>query len=85
MLKSVVRTEVAFFDSNPVGRVLSRFSKDVSVADIVMPVGMVELSESFFRILSIFGVICVTNPVMIIPIIFAFVAVACIRKTIQPV
>ena len=41
MLESVVRTHISFFDSNPVGRVLSRFSKDISVADIVMPVGMV--------------------------------------------
>ena len=33
MIKSVSRTPISFFDSNPTGRILNRFSKDIAVLD----------------------------------------------------
>ena len=36
LLKSVVRAPVKFFDSNPIGRILNRFSKDTVVLDAML-------------------------------------------------
>ena len=37
MLRTLLRSKVSFFDSNPVGRILNRFSKDISIGDFVLP------------------------------------------------
>merc|ERR1719495_1705235 len=37
MFRSILDTSVRFFDVNPVGRVLNRFSKDLGLIDDLMP------------------------------------------------
>ena len=37
MLSRVVHAPLSFFDSNPLGRIINRFSTDVAVADIPIP------------------------------------------------
>lgn len=37
MTKAVLRAKIVFFDSNPIGRIITRFSKDMNVLDLVMP------------------------------------------------
>ena len=37
MLKSVTRAPILFFDSNPLGRIINRFSKDTAVSDGTLP------------------------------------------------
>ncbi len=37
MGRSVVRARLSFFDANPLGRVLNRFSKDTAVLDTQLP------------------------------------------------
>ncbi len=37
MLDSVMSTSIRFFDLNPIGRVINRFSKDVGIIDFVLP------------------------------------------------
>ena len=38
MIKTVLRAKILFFDSNPVGRILTRFSKDLSGLDYLLPI-----------------------------------------------
>lgn len=37
MLRSVTRAPILFFDSNPLGRIINRFSKDTAVSDGTLP------------------------------------------------
>lgn len=37
VLSNVLRIHLQFFDTNPIGRVLNRFSKDVDTLDNVLP------------------------------------------------
>ena len=37
MLKKISRAPLQFFDSNPSGRIINRFSKDTSIADSNLP------------------------------------------------
>lgn len=37
MTMAVLRADIKFFDSNPIGRVITRFAKDVTVFDLIMP------------------------------------------------
>ena len=38
MIKTVLHATILFFDSNPVGRILTRFSKDLAGLDNLMPI-----------------------------------------------
>ena len=37
LLYRIMRSPMAFFDTNPIGRILNRFSSDVDVADGQLP------------------------------------------------
>ncbi len=69
MIDSLVRSASSFFDGSPTGRIVSRFGKDIGVADNLVPVVLVEFYESFFRVISIFIVLCFNNPIMVAPIL----------------
>ena len=79
MLSSVVRATLAFFDDNPASLILSRFSKDLSVGDVTMPVVSTWFSEFFFRVISVFAVLCVVVPWMLIPVGIAIILTFCLR------
>ncbi|KAJ8967485.1 hypothetical protein NQ314_002799 [Rhamnusium bicolor] len=48
LLKSVLRQPMYFFEIFPVGRILSRFSKDLSDVDVELPFNCYEVIESSF-------------------------------------
>ena len=37
MSEKVIRAKILFFDSNPIGRIVTRFSKDLTMIDILLP------------------------------------------------
>ena len=40
LLERVLRLPVAFFDSNPSGRILNRFSRDTDIMDSALPLSI---------------------------------------------
>ena len=42
MLKRVSRAPMRFFNSNPLGRIINRFSKDTAMTDSVIPYQMIQ-------------------------------------------
>lgn len=61
-----MRAKYIFFSSNPVGRILNRFSKDISIIDnnlsFFFPWVMIQLA----RVLVIFCFVCLFNPWLIL-------------------
>lgn len=70
MAKRIVRARVVFFDSNPIGRILTRFSKDMAVLDLIVPPTAVLVSYGIFRTTSVTIALCVVNYWLVIPLIF---------------
>ncbi|XP_065897571.1 ATP-binding cassette sub-family C member 4-like [Dysidea avara] len=67
MFKSVLRTAILFFDTNPVGRVLNRFSADTGLMDSLLPNLFIHFFSLFLEISAGVVVACVANYWLIIP------------------
>jgi len=80
MTMSVLRADIKFFDSNPIGRVITRFAKDVVVLDLIMPQMALFVTWSVFRIASVLIVISVVNPWLILVTFFLFLCVYFMMK-----
>lgn len=64
-----MRAKVVFFDSNPIGRILTRFSKDMAVLDTQIPAIVVLVSYGQFRTFSVLISLVIVNPWLLIPLL----------------
>jgi ATP-binding cassette subfamily C (CFTR/MRP) protein 4 len=76
MFKGVLYSSLRFYESNPVGRVLNRFSKDQQVVDELLPVTFFDTIQTLVMVLGSIVIIGISNPwvlLILIPIIPIFV------------
>ena len=66
MLKSVLRAPVSFFDTNPTGRILNRFSRDTGCMDNALAVEMYLSIQLVLKIVA--GVLLVSGTVFYVSI-----------------
>jgi ATP-binding cassette subfamily C (CFTR/MRP) protein 4 len=52
MLRSVLRSNIAFFDTHPLGRILNRFSADVGISDEILPLTIYDFLVGFFIVVG---------------------------------
>lgn len=69
LLKSVLRAPMSFFEENPVGRILNRFSRDLEAIDLTIPRTVHEVAGCAFVIISTLIVILFVSPLAILGII----------------
>uniref|UniRef100_A0A3P9LFB7 ATP-binding cassette, sub-family C (CFTR/MRP), member 4 n=1 Tax=Oryzias latipes TaxID=8090 RepID=A0A3P9LFB7_ORYLA len=69
MFNSILKTPVRFFDINPIGRVLNRFSKDIGQLDSLLPLTFVDFVQVFLQILGVVAVAASVIPWILIPVV----------------
>jgi hypothetical protein len=77
LLDHILRLPKTFFDTNPAGRILNRFSRDVEVMDSVLNQSMVQFMTCFATFVSILVVISLATKwfaIAILPITAIYVA-----------
>lgn len=75
MMKSILRAKIEFFDVNPIGRVLNRFSADVGITDELLPLTIYDFLVGFFMALAGVATAIVVLPFVLIalpPLIWLF-------------
>lgn len=66
MLNSVIRSPVVFFDANPAGRILNRFTKDAMVMDNTLKFCITDGLAHGFMIVGNFIVMMIINPYLVV-------------------
>ena len=80
MVVAVLQAPVLFFDSNPVGRIMNRFSKDVGCMDEVLPKTFLMAIQLVLLLLTTVLVPTVTNPWLLFVVVPMTGIVVCIAK-----
>lgn len=80
MTRRLARAKILFFDSNPMGRILTRFSKDTNMLDSMIPVQLQLATHGIFRTLTVGMVVCVIYPYMLLAILVAVVSMILIIR-----
>uniref|UniRef100_A0AAA9SMB4 ATP binding cassette subfamily C member 4 n=1 Tax=Bos taurus TaxID=9913 RepID=A0AAA9SMB4_BOVIN len=69
ILESILRAPVSFFNSNPIGRILNRFSKDIGHMDDLLPLIFQDFIQAFLLVIGVIGVMVAVIPWIAIPVI----------------
>lgn len=80
MVVAILQAPVLFFDSNPVGRILNRFSKDIGCADELLPKTFLFSIQLLLLVFASIVVPVVTNPWLVLVVVPTTVAVVYISR-----
>uniref|UniRef100_A0A667Z628 Multidrug resistance-associated protein 4 n=1 Tax=Myripristis murdjan TaxID=586833 RepID=A0A667Z628_9TELE len=69
MFNAVLRTPVHFFDVNPIGRILNRFSKDIGQLDSLLPITFVDFYQLMLQNIGVVVVAASVIPLILIPVV----------------
>jgi len=84
MLDVVLKNQVQFFDTNPLGRILSRFSHDVGIMDKILPQYLLDILEGNMYLFALFIVVWVINPWVVISGVATIIVFVLIIKFTTP-
>lgn len=75
LLTAVLRAPMSFFEENPVGRILNRFSRDLEAIDLTIPRTLHEVTGCAFSILTTVLLIILVGPwalVGLVPVVYLY-------------
>ncbi|CAF0930494.1 unnamed protein product [Adineta ricciae] len=80
MLKGVLYTSLTFYESNPIGRILNRMSKDQQILDEQLPGTFFDAMQSLFMTIGSIIIIAMANPWILLILLFIIPSFIWFRK-----
>ena len=78
LLYGIMRSPMQFFDTNPLGRIINRFSSDIDLMDVQIPFGIADFIACSTDVVASLIVISTATPLFltaVIPIILVFLII----------
>ncbi|XP_045152303.1 ATP-binding cassette sub-family C member 4 isoform X2 [Echinops telfairi] len=69
MFESILKAPVLFFDRNPIGRILNRFSKDIGHMDDLLPLTVLDFIQTFLQVVGVVAVAVAVIPWVAVPLV----------------
>ncbi|KAL7737810.1 hypothetical protein ACLKA6_006196 [Drosophila palustris] len=67
LFAGIIRARMFFFNTNPSGRVLNRFSSDIENVDVSLPQAMLDSLQFFVDVLAVLIIVAIANYWLLIP------------------
>lgn len=88
MFKGIAHASMHFFSTNPTGRILNRFSKDMGQVDEHLPTVMISVISTFLSMFGILALVATVNPIFLIPtavlaVIFYFLRIFYLKTSVD--
>lgn len=80
LFECLIRAPITFFDSNPIGVLLNRFSRDIGIIDDQVPPTAFDAVEIFVQLLGILILVSVLNYWITIPTVILIIIFYWVRK-----
>ena len=66
MTLRILRATILFYDSNPSGRISTRFSRDMTILDMPLPILTMLVTQGLMRTFSVVISVAIINPYLLI-------------------
>ncbi|XP_055306890.1 ATP-binding cassette subfamily C member 4-like isoform X2 [Sitodiplosis mosellana] len=80
MFKGIISTSMRFFDTNPSGRILNRFSRDIGSVDEFLPKAMLDTIQSILSMVGSITLAASVNAYFLIPVFILSIIFYLIKK-----
>ncbi|XP_061486083.1 ATP-binding cassette sub-family C member 4 isoform X2 [Rhineura floridana] len=80
MFQSILKAPVLFFDTNTIGRILNRFSKDIGHLDDLLPLTFLDFVQTLLQICGVVAVAIGVIPWILIPLVPLFILFIFLRR-----
>ena len=80
MFYKLLQAQPRFFDENPSGRILNRFSKDIGSIDETIPRTIFDVLQTVASIICVIVIIVFVSPYVVIPTIFVGIISYILRR-----
>ncbi|XP_058461288.1 probable multidrug resistance-associated protein lethal(2)03659 [Malaya genurostris] len=80
MFRGLTRATMHFFNTNPSGRILNRFSKDIGAIDTALPMSLFECSLFMLEMLAVVTLVSIVNQWFLVPTIVIAIVMYYIRR-----
>ncbi|XP_035707943.1 multidrug resistance-associated protein 4 isoform X2 [Folsomia candida] len=80
MFTNLVRAPTKFFDDNPSGRVMNRFTRDIGAIDDMLPTAFADTVAIFLSMFGVSVIVILSNYFLTIPTVILFVSLFFIRQ-----
>jgi len=85
LLSGVLHAPLRFFESNPVGRIINRFSRDLETIELNLPASLIDAGHCLFETIAVCVVIGVLAPATLIVIGPIAIAYYTLQKMFRPI
>ncbi|KDE77651.1 multidrug resistance-associated protein/mitoxantrone resistance protein, ABC [Aspergillus oryzae 100-8] len=73
LLNAVIRAPLSFFSTTDSGMTLNRFSQDMTLVDLALPISLMSLGQSFFECIATVGLIATGSAYMALALLSLFI------------